>query len=206
MNTNHNLQSLKNFEKKIADHCKNGKIKAPIHLRSGNELNLIGIFRGIEEHDYIFNYWASHLHCLLKGVPENELETAILNGNSIALCFPNHNIYCSGIVGSLLNVAVGTAYGLKLKKSPQMVRCFLGDMTSFLGSFVEAVRYSRNFMLPIRFYIEDNGKSVITDTYQVMGQNYPVTHDMNPEWLHYIEYYGYSNDYPHSGIGQRISF
>ena len=41
---------------------------------------------------------------------------------------------------------------------------FIGDMTSMMGSFYEVYNYSRNFNLPLEFVIEDNGKSVYTNT------------------------------------------
>ena len=44
------------------------------------------------------------------------------------------------------------------------MHCFVGDMTSETGIFHESIKYSRNFDLPIRFIVEDNGKSVCTDT------------------------------------------
>ena len=40
-------------------------------------------------------------------------------------------------------------------------------MTSTMGVFYEAYNYSRNFNLPLEIVIEDNGKSVYTDTKKV---------------------------------------
>ena len=37
-------------------------------------------------------------------------------------------------------------------------------MTAQMGNFFEAYNYSRNFKLPLEFVIEDNGKSVYSDT------------------------------------------
>ena len=37
-------------------------------------------------------------------------------------------------------------------------------MTSQMGVFHEVYNYSKNFKLPLEFVIEDNGKSVNTDT------------------------------------------
>ena len=42
-------------------------------------------------------------------------------------------------------------------------------MTSMMGVFFEAYNYSRNFKLPIEFVIEDNGKSVYSDTKKTWG-------------------------------------
>jgi pyruvate dehydrogenase E1 component alpha subunit len=43
------------FEAEIADLFQQGKIKAPIHLRSGCEQNLIDIFKEIKSEDWVFN-------------------------------------------------------------------------------------------------------------------------------------------------------
>ena len=45
-----------------------------------------------------------------------------------------------------------------------MVYCFMGEMTSETGIAHECIKYSRNFDLPIHFVVEDNEKSVCTDT------------------------------------------
>ena len=106
---------LENFENEIAEIFGQGLIKAPVHLRAGREEALIRIFKeqNIGPDDYIFGFWDSHELCLLKGVPREELKRAIIEGRSIALCFPEHKIFCSGIVGSLMGVAVGAAWALK---------------------------------------------------------------------------------------------
>ena len=42
-------------------------------------------------------------------------------------------------------------------------------MTAQMGNFFEAYNYSRNFKLPLEFVIEDNGKSVYSDTKKTWG-------------------------------------
>ena len=72
-------------------------------------------------------------------------------------------IYCGGIIP----IALGTALGIKKNKKKNKVWLFIGDMTSTMGVFYEAYNYSRNFNLPLEIVIEDNGKSVYTDTKKV---------------------------------------
>ena len=45
----------------------------------------------------------------------------------------------------------------------------MGEMTSETGIAHECIKYSRNFKLPIHFIIEDNQKSVCTETYLQIG-------------------------------------
>ncbi len=57
-------EDLKNFEEEIAQLYEDGKIKAPVHLRDGNEQQLVELFADLDigEEDYIYSTWASHLH------------------------------------------------------------------------------------------------------------------------------------------------
>ena len=192
------------FENDIADLFRQGKIRAPVHLRSCCEEILINLFNDIRDEDWIFNYWASHIHCLLKGVSPSELKKEILEGRSIALSFPEQNIYCSGIVGSLPGVAVGTAWGLKKQNKKGTVYLFTGDMGAECGIFFEALKYALNFDLPIKFVVEDNGLSVMTETKNAWGNNTPWF--LGTKFEEKIIYYKYKNGWPHSGLGQRIAF
>ena len=111
-----NKSKLIQFENNIAELFNNAKIKAPIHLYSNNEDNLIKIFKKIKKNDWVFCSWRSHYQCLLKGVPPKIVEKEILNGKSISLCFPEYNIYSSAIVGGVIPIATGVALSNKLKK------------------------------------------------------------------------------------------
>lgn len=206
--TKYSEQDLIDFENEIAECYKQGMIRAPIHLRGGCESQLIDIFNNIGEDDYVYGYWASHLYCLLKGVPREELKQAILDGKSISLCFPKYKIFCSGIVGSLAGVAVGHAWALKKQNptSKSKIWLFTGDMGAETGGFYEAAKYAQFNDLPIVFVVEDNGLSVMTDTKKSWGNNY------NYLWLegymdeNRYQRYKYKNTFPHSGIDQRVSF
>ena len=102
------------FEEKIANLFNASKIRSPVHLYSGNEKQIIKVFRNIKK-DWVFCSWRSHYQCLLKGVSEKELLNEILDGKSISLCFPDFRIYSSAIVGGHIPIAVGTAIGIKKK-------------------------------------------------------------------------------------------
>ena len=191
------------FEDEIAKLFNAGKIRAPIHLYHGNENQLIKVFKKIKKNDWVFCSWRSHYQCLLKGVPKNDIKKEILEGRSISLCFPNYNIYSSAIVGGSIPIAVGTAMSLKRRKSKNKVYCFMGEMTSETGIVHECVKYSRNYKLPIHFIVEDNEKSVCTDTRKAWNQkklSYEGARDK------YVSYYNYKLKYPHSGAGKRVQF
>lgn len=198
-----NAEGLIAFENRIAEHFNAGKIHAPIHLYSGMEAEIMNVFENIGPGDWVFCSWRSHYQCLLKGVPKSQVEQSILEGRSIALCFPDYNIFSSAIVGGQIPQAVGVALQIFRLKSQEHVWCFVGDMTSETGIFQTAVRYSHKHSLPITFIVEDNGLSVLTETRKVW----------NSETLRYEELsypnvvsYKYKNRFPHAGAGRRVQF
>ena len=154
------------FENEMAECFNNAMIKAPVHLYHGNERQIIDVFRKqkIGPEDWVLCSWRSHYQCLLKGVPKNELKEAILKGRSISLGFSKYRVLCSGIVTGQLSVSLGIALDIKRKGGNNKVYCFMGEMTSETGAAHEVIKYARNHKLPIHFIIEDNGKSVCTDT------------------------------------------
>jgi TPP-dependent pyruvate/acetoin dehydrogenase alpha subunit len=199
-------EDLINFENQIATLFNEAKIKAPVHLYNANEEHVLEVFKkhNIGEDDWVLCSWRSHYQCLLKGVPPEELKKAILKGRSISLCFKDYKVLCSGIVTGVLPISIGIAMDLKRKGQRGKVYCFMGDMTSETGIAHECIKYAKNHQLPIHFVIEDNGKSVCTDTRKTWGQEKLTFEDCSDE---YITYYRYKLDkYPHAGAGTRVQF
>jgi len=199
-------EELIKFENEMAARFDNAEIKAPVHLYNGNEEQIIEVFRkhNIGPEDWVLGSWRSHYQCLLKGVPKDELRKAILQGRSISLCFSEQRVLCSGIVTGALPISVGIALDIKRKGGKNKVYCFMGDMTSETGVAHECIKYSRNHKLPIHFIIEDNGKSVCTNTRATWGMEKLTYEDVNDE---YITYYKYPMEkWPHAGAGKRVQF
>lgn len=190
-------ETLLAFEAEMATLFEEGKIRSPLHLAGGNEQNLIDVFKHIDlENDWLCCQWRSHYHCLLAGVPPEELKAAILQGRSINLCFPKYRVISSAIVGGIAPIAMGIAWGLKRSGKPGKVWVFMGDMTVLTGIVSETMRYAHGHELPIRFVTEDNGKSVCTNTKEVWGRSGYSPHIS----------YRYEMTRPHVGIGKHVSF
>jgi len=205
-------EDLIKFEDEIAYCFENKTIRSVIHLSCNNENQLIEIFSHINDDDYIFCSWRSHYHVLLKGVPWDVLKKDIIDGRSMALCYPQYKIFSSSIVGGIIPISNGTALDIKRKKMSNHVWCFIGDMTSESGCFHENYKYATNFGLPITYVIENNGKSVCTDTYAAWNTN-KLSYE--PEKINdkiikvssNLWYYWYNLDkYSHAGTGKRIQF
>lgn len=196
-------QELIDFEQDIAETFNSGLIKAPIHLYSGNEEQMIDIFKNIDEDDWLFCSWRSHYQCLLKGVPKDILKQDIIDGKSITLCYPEFKIYSSAIVTGNIPIATGAAFDIKRKEKHNHVWCFVGDMTSETGTFYENHKYAVNHDLPITYIVEDNGKSVCSDTLAVWNID---ELSYSKKDIPKVIYYKYETKYPHAGSGKRIQF
>ena len=191
------------FEEDIANEFNNSNIRAPVHLYYGNEQQMIDIFEAIKPNDWVLCSWRSHYQCLLKGVPPKEVKSEIMAGRSISLNFPEYRIVSSAIVTGVIPIAVGIALGIKRSAGDDKVWCFMGEMTSETGVAHECIKYSRNHELPIHFIVEDNGKSVCTDTREAWNQRVLTYESVDDP---YITYYKYETKYPHAGAGIRVQF
>lgn len=194
------------FEEEVASIFNAGKVRAPVHLYSGNEAQMIEVFKGIGKHDWVFCSWRSHYQCLLKGVPRDEVMAEIVAGRSISLCFPEHRVYSSAIVGGVLPIAVGAAMAIQRSGEDARVHCFMGEMTAETGIAHESIKYARNHKLPIRFIVEDNGKSVCTETRSAWNQPKLSFEHLENQRDEYVHYYRYETRWPHAGAGQRVQF
>jgi pyruvate dehydrogenase E1 component alpha subunit len=202
-NTNITVEDLIAFEAEIATEFNQGKVRAPVHLYDGNEREMIEIFNSVDKNDWVLCSWRSHYQCLLKGVPRDVLKAEILQGKSISLCFPEYRIFSSAIVTGVLPIAVGIGWAIRRRGGNERVHCFLGEMTSETGSAHECIKYARRHQLPIRWIVEDNGKSVCTDTRQTWNVDY-LTYEI--EKADDLVYYKYNTRYPHAGAGVRVQF
>jgi TPP-dependent pyruvate/acetoin dehydrogenase alpha subunit len=191
------------FEARIAEEFNAGRIRAPVHLSDGNEEVLIELFRDIRPQDWVLCSWRSHYQCLLKGVPPDAVWDAVMEGRSISLCFPEYRIFSSAIVSGILPISVGLGLAIARDGRDERVYCFVGDMTSETGSFEECYKYVRNFDLPVRYVIEDNGRSICTDTRAVWNMPSLSREGCRDE---HLLYYRHENKWPHAGAGQRVKF
>jgi len=239
MKVNLTKQDLIDFQNKTAEDFNNGLIKAPVHLCNGNEDQLIYIFENfVGENDWICSTWRSSYHFLLKGVPPQQIRDQINNLNSIGLQFPAYNCISSAIVGGTIPIGLGIGWalknGYKFKEKEyknelingneyikeiqepidifdrQKVWIFVGDMGSLTATFSESLQYTRNFNLPVRFVVENNGKSVCTDTLKSWGlEKHPYSKGYEgfvKKVDEFIYYYEYTSKWPHAGAGSRINF
>ena len=195
---------LVNFESKIAELFKQGKIRCPIHLSSGNEEQLIQLFKDIAPWDYVFSTHRNHYHYLLHTDDAQGLMEKILSGDSMHTCDPKWHFYSSSIVAGCVSIACGVALALKMKDSIKKVWCFIGDGAADEGWFTEALKYAVTMDLPIVYVLEDNNRSVESSTKQRWGVDYRYTNDSR--FRSKLLVYEYNCGYPHTGDGEWVTF
>lgn len=92
---------------------------------------------------------------------------------------------------------------IKRRGEDSKVYCFLGEMTAETGIAHETMKYCRNFGLPIHFVVEDNGKSVCTNTREAWNLE-KLSFDGATD--DFVTYYRYQTKFPHAGAGSRVQF
>ncbi len=198
----HTAESLCDFTERVRRAFLERRILSPVHLCSDTQAQpLLDAFREVEPHDWVCSNWRSSFHALLKGIPEEELFSAILAGKSMFIMSMEHRFLASSIVGGMLPIACGLAIGIKRAGGGERVHVFVGDMTARTGLFHEFVQYCDGHELPVRVVVEDNGMSTNTPTARAWGStvewladNVPVTH------------YRYERTEAHVGVGERVEF
>lgn len=182
------------FENVIKHSFKNGNIKSPIHLSGGNERQLMKIFKKVKQNDWIFSTWRSHYHWLLSERNIEELFKQIMDGYSMSVF--GEKFFTSSIVAGIAPIALGVAIANKMENNDDYVWCFLGDMAARCGLSMECFNYASGHDIPITFVIEDNNRSVTSDTRYLWG-----TKRKNK-----VIKYKYKPEYPHAGIGKKVLF
>ena len=180
------------FEDRIGDLYMDNQLPFLFHLSGGNEEQLIDIFKGIKEGDYVISNHRNHYHALLHGIPPEELEQKIKDGRSMFVYDRERNFFLSAIIGGTPAIAAGVAWALKRKGSDQRVWCFVGDGTEDNGHLAEAVRYVDGFDLPCTFVIESNDRSCEATNEDRWGKT------AHPDWNSpNVIRYQYTCTYPH---------
>lgn len=160
------LKFIRDFELKVAEVYPTDKIKSPIHLSLGQEFVSVAICQHLSDSDFVAGTYRGHAAYLAKGgcpkalIAEmygKESGCAKGRGGSMHLISPEANVIgTSAIVGTGVPVATGYALTQKMKKTNNIVVCFLGDGATEEGCFYESINFAGLHKLPILFVVENN--------------------------------------------------
>lgn len=159
-------------EEYIIKHYPEDLMRTPMHMSLGQEFIPVGVCRALEGKSDVFASYRSHAAFLAQTQDSDRFfgelygrvtGTADGKGGSMHLSAPDKgHLLSSGIVGSTIPVAVGTAYANKRLKNGRTAVVFFGDGATDEGGFWESVNAAAIFELPVFFICEDNGWAVHT--------------------------------------------
>jgi len=160
-------------ELEIARRYSSQRMRCPVHLSVGQELNAVRICDAIEKDDYMVSTHRGHAHYLAKGGSLKKLIAELHglplgcsggHGGSMHLVDWNVNFAGStSIVAGTIPVGVGLAWASKLNKENRVTVICIGDAAVEEGVFHEAANFASLHKLPVIFYCENNRTSCYTD-------------------------------------------
>ncbi len=171
---------IRKFEEKLVAEFAAGKIPGTVHLYMGEEAVATGACAALRPDDYIISTHRGHGHLIAKGARTDRMMAEIYGretgyckgkGGSMHIADPDLGILgANGIVGGGVCIAGGAALSAKMRKSGQVVICFLGDGATNEGAFHEGVNLASIWKLPVVYVVENNlyaEKTRITDTTRI---------------------------------------
>ena len=143
-----------------------------LHNSIGQEAEVVGACMALRADDYMTGNHRSHGHPIAKGVALAPL-MAELFGRKTGVCrgkggsmhlavFSAGSLGESGIVGSLMPVAVGAGLSARMRGTDRVCLCFFGDGAANCGPFHESLNLAAIWRLPVVFLCENNGYATHT--------------------------------------------
>ena len=166
---------MRRIEKKIASEytANPQEMRCPVHLSVGQEAIAAGISKNLREFDQVFSSHRCHYHYLAKGGSLKKMISELYGkvtgtckgrGGSMHLFDSKVNFVAAvPIVGSIIPIAVGTAWNNKINKNNRKVVVYLGDGSTEEGVFQECLDFASLMNLNILFVIENNNYSVYSN-------------------------------------------
>jgi TPP-dependent pyruvate/acetoin dehydrogenase alpha subunit len=157
-------------EEQIAARYSEQEMRCPVHLSVGQEAVAAGVSVALAPRDYAMSTHRAHAHYLAKGGSLGAM-LGELYGRVTGCCQGKggsmHLIDVAAgflgavpIVGSTLPIAVGAAFGCKLKGEDRVTVAYFGEGATEEGVFHEAVNYAALHKLAVVFVCENNFFSV----------------------------------------------
>ena len=163
---------IRMVEEEISRRYADKKMRCPVHLSIGQELNAAVLCEYLTIDDQLVSTHRGHAHYLAKG---GSLEKFIAElhgkatgcsgglGGSMHLCDRSVGFLGStSIVGGTIPIGVGLAFSNKLQRKENIVVVCLGDAAIEEGIFWESWNFANLHELKILFFCEDNEFSCYT--------------------------------------------
>lgn len=158
------------IEEAIAGRYHEQEMRCPVHLCVGQEAIAVGVCANLSSEDYVMSTHRSHAHYLAKGGDLKAMLAEIYGkvtgcssgkGGSMHLVDLDAGFLgATPIVGSIIPITVGTAFGTSMKGEKRISVVFIGDAAAEEGVFSESLNFASLKKLPVIFVCENNFFSV----------------------------------------------
>jgi len=164
------LIRIRMIEERVAALYAQQEMRCPVHLSIGQEAVAVGVCASLRRSDRVMSGHRSHGHYLAKGGSLNAMLAEMYGrvtgctsgkGGSMHLLDLDAGFFGAvPIVGSTIPIAVGAAWGGRLRGEDRVVVTFFGDAAAEEGVFHESLNFAQLKRLPVVFVCENNLYSV----------------------------------------------
>lgn len=172
---------IREFEMKIRDLWRAGKITGICHAYYYAEAIAVGACKALQASDYITSTHRGHGHALAKGASPDKMLAELYGkqegynngkGGSMHIADVDSGILgATGIVGNGIAPATGAALSAKLQKNGKVSLSFFGDGASNQGPFYECMNMAAAWNLPVVYLCEYNQWAIGTDFWRVTREH-----------------------------------
>jgi pyruvate dehydrogenase E1 component alpha subunit len=157
---------IRRFEERCAELYQQGFIGGFLHLYIGQEATGVGAVSAIGPDDHVITAYRDHGIALARGLDVNRImaemfgkQTGVSGGKGGSMHLANRDLHMwggYGIVGGHLPLAAGIALKIKYMEEDNVVLALMGDGSTNIGYFHEALNLSAVWKLPVVWLIENN--------------------------------------------------
>jgi TPP-dependent pyruvate/acetoin dehydrogenase alpha subunit len=157
---------IRTFEDKVQQLFMTGQIEGTTHLCQGQEAVSVGAVATMEPGDVQTNTYRGHGEALALGMtPETAFAELMgrssggskgLGGSMHLIDTAKGNIGANAIVGAGMPIAVGAAKAFSLRGESHVALTFMGDGSTNIGTFHEALNMAAVWKAPVIFVVSNN--------------------------------------------------
>ena len=157
---------IREFDTNVKDLWKQNFIYGLAHAYLGAEAVAVGACAALRKGDYISSTHRGHGHVIAMGGDVKKMMSELMGkadgyckgkGGSMHIAAVDHGMLgATGIVGSGMPIAVGSALTAQVLKKDYVTICFHGDGGTNQGVWHESLNLSATWNLPVIFLCENN--------------------------------------------------
>lgn len=176
------MLDIRNFDNKVNQMVKKGKVPGMTHFSVGEEAANVGAIAAIGMGDLITSNHRGHGQSIAMEIDLNGMMAEIMGkangtckgkGGSMHIAdLDNGNLGANGIVGGGMGMAIGAALTQQMKKTGKIVVCCFGDGACNEGTFHETLNLASIWKLPVIFYSINNCYGISTPIKDVINVDY----------------------------------